>query len=98
MTEPISLAFDLIRRYAEREGWIPIGWREWTVGPWRITVNGTNQKRAGISPYHALIQHDEYVGLMLINPFGGTVGGWKDTENEFVAAMEAALAQPADAA
>lgn len=90
-TETYSLAFDLIRQYAEREGWIPIGFRSWQVGPWLIKVNGTSDERAGIPPYHALIQHEQIIGLLLINPFGGTQGGWHDTEDEFIAAMQQEL-------
>lgn len=95
MSDPrICDAFDVIARYAQREGWIPIGWRDWRVGPWRIRVNGTKAARDGLAPFHALIEHDTYIGLMVIHPCGGTVGGWKDTEAEFIAAMKDALAQP----
>lgn len=87
-----SLAFDLIRRYAEREGWVPIGWREWHVGPWHIRVNGTAEPRGAIPPYHALIENETYVALLLIHPLGGTVGGWTGAEEEFIAAMERELA------
>ena len=55
MSERISEAFDLIRQYAVREGWIPISWKDWCVGPWRIRVNGTREDR-GVPPYHALIE------------------------------------------
>lgn len=88
---PIALAFDLIRRYAEREGWIPIGWRTFTVGPWTVTVNGTPEQRDDVPPWHALIVHRDIVALMLIHPFGGSVGGWQDAEEIFVRDMEAAL-------
>lgn len=53
--QPISEAFDLIAQYAKREGWIPIGFREWKVGPWAITVNGTRDARDGIPPSQLLL-------------------------------------------
>ncbi len=96
MSEQICEAFDLIRQYAEREGWIPIGWKDFTVGPWRIRVNGSPQIREDIRPYHALIEHQDVVALMLISPFGGSVGGWSQAEDDFVATMKAELqSQPA---
>lgn len=91
-TPPITLAFDLIRRYAEKQKWIPIGWRNFTVGPWDITVNGTGEERDSIPPYHARVEHRDIVAIMLIHPFGGSVGGWRDAEKDFITAMEAALA------
>lgn len=90
-TDTVSLAFEVIRQYAVREGWQPIGWRTWHVGPWTITVNGTPQERDTIPPYHALIQHDAYLGLMLISPFGGLQAGWKNIEDEFIAALQREL-------
>lgn len=89
---PITLAFDLIRRYAERHGWIPIGWRSFVVGPWTVTVNGTSLEDQGVPPYHALIEHRDIVALMLISPYGGAVGGWSQAEDLFIHDMEAALA------
>ena len=89
MSEQYSEAFDWIRQYAEREGWIPIGWRDFTVGSWRIRVNGTRVERDSIPPYHALIEHRGIVALLMVNPFGGSVGGWQDAEAEFCAAMRA---------
>lgn len=90
-TETISEAFDLIAQYAEREGWIPIGWREWTVGPWRIKVNGTTETIDGVRPYHAQVEHQDIIAIMVIHPFVGSVGGWKDTEADFITAMQAEL-------
>lgn len=95
--ERISLAFELIRRYAVREGWIPIGFRQWSVGPWDITVNGTAEERDALSPYHARIVHREILAIMIINPYGGGVGGWRETEADFIAAMEAALSAEPEA-
>jgi hypothetical protein len=61
-------------------------------------VNGTRDERDGIPPYHALVEHDDVVALMLINPFVGTVGGWQHTERDFCEAMQAALSvSPASA-
>jgi len=92
--EPITLAFDLIRRYAERQGWIPIGWKAFTVGPWTITVNGTPEERDHVPPYHARIDHQTIVAILLLHPYGGSVGGWQDAEATFIRDMEAALAEP----
>jgi hypothetical protein len=84
-------AFDLIRQYAVGKGWVPIGWRDWTVGPWRIRVNGTPTQRGQIPPYHALVEHQHIVSLLLISPLGGRVGGWAQGEDDFIAAMRAEL-------
>jgi hypothetical protein len=42
MTDQVLEVFDLIREYAERHDWLPIGWRTFTVGDWRVTVNGSS--------------------------------------------------------
>lgn len=91
--QPIVEAFDLIRQYAERQRWIPIGWREWHVGEWRIRVNGTPESHDGVPPWHALIEHDTIIAMMLIHPYHGCMLGWKETEDEFVAAMKAELSR-----
>jgi hypothetical protein len=88
---PITLAFDLIRRYAERQGWIPIGWRPFTVGPWDVTVNGTPEERDDIPPWHARIVHRDIIAFLLIHPFGGKAAGWRGAEEDFIRDMEAAL-------
>lgn len=90
-SDKYSEAFDLIVQYAERERWIPIGWREWTVGPWRIQVNGTRQTRDGVPPFHAFVENQTYVGMMLLHARGGTVGGYENTEAEFIEAMRETL-------
>ena len=92
--EQINLAFSLIRDYAIREGWTPIGFRSFAVGPWKVTVNGTKDEQSGIPPFHALVEHADIIALMLINPFGGSVGGWQKAEDEFITAMQAALLVP----
>jgi hypothetical protein len=94
MSEPeqITQAFHLIACYAERQGWIPIGWRVFAVGPWTVTVNGTKEPRDHLPPYHALIEHRDIVALMVLSPFGGTVGGWAAAEATFIADLERALA------
>lgn len=88
----ISEAFDLIRQYAERQDWIPIGFRVFQVGPWSVTVNGTNSERDMVPPFHAKVEHQDIVCIMLLNPFGGGVGGWQQGEDDFIAAMKGALA------
>lgn len=93
MSERISLVFDLIRRYAVQQGWVPIGWRVFEPGPWTVTVNGTKEERERVPPYHARIEHREIVAIMVLSPFGGTVGGWQEAEATFIRDMEAALAE-----
>lgn len=90
---PITLLFDLLARYAQRQGWIPIGYRRFDVGPWSVTVNGTPEVVGDVPPYHALIEHKDIVALILCSPFGGwVVGGWSGAEEDFIHALEAALA------
>ena len=88
---PCTEAFDLICRYAEREHWLPIGWRDWCVGPWRIRVNGTAVDCENIPAWHVLIEHQHIVSFMLIHQTGGTVGGWAGTEEAFISDMKATL-------
>ncbi len=95
--EQITLVFYLITRYAVQQGWIPIGWRAFQIGPWDITVNGTPHTRTNIPPYHALIAHREVVSFMLLSPFGGQVGGWSSAEDAFIRDLETALAAPVTA-
>lgn len=84
-------AFDVIRRYAEHQGWIPIGFRTFEVGPWTVTVNGTKVMTDHVDPYHARIVHRDIVSIMIFSPFGGVVGGWSGAEDAFIADMNAAL-------
>lgn len=95
--QPISEAFDLIRQYAVREGWIPIGFRTFTVGPWTVTVNGTKDEREAVPPWHAKVAHGEIISIMLLHPFGGSAVGWCSTEDEFIADMKRTLANSASA-
>ena len=92
-SEPMTLVFEVIRRYAVPEGWIPIGWRAFDVGPWKVTVNGTREKRDDIPPYHVRIEHREIVAFMLVHPLDRSVGGWGETEATCARAMEAELAR-----
>mgnify|MGYP001567339052 FL=1 len=71
----ICEAFDWIRQYAVREGWIPIRWKDFRIGPWRIRVNGTPTMCQDVPPWHALIEHEDIIALLLIHPMGGIVGG-----------------------
>jgi len=91
MPDQVLEVFDLIREYAERHDWLPIGWRTFTVGDWRVTVNGTKEERDSIPPFHALVEHSRYVSLMLFSPFGGDSLGWSGAEVEFCTAMQTAL-------
>lgn len=95
--QPISEAFELIRQYAVREGWIPIGFRTFTVGPWMVTINGTKDEREAIPPWHAKVEHAEIISIMLLHPFGGSTVGWCNTEDEFIADMKRTLTNPASA-
>ncbi len=91
--ERITQVFDLIGKYAIQRKWTPIGWREFKVGPWTITVNGTKQERDGLAPFHARIVHDSVVSIMVVHPYGGTVGGWMDAERNFINDMERELSR-----
>lgn len=86
-----TVAFDLIARYAEERGWIPIGFRSWQIGPWKIAVNGTRDERESIPPFHAMVTNDDYLGVMVVNPMSGTVGGWIGMEDAFIDAMRSEL-------
>lgn len=87
----MSEIFDLIARYAERQGWIPIGWREFPIGPWDVTVNGTTAERDHVPPYHARIVHRDIIAIMVLSPFGGSIGGWQGAEDAFIVAIQAEL-------
>ena len=89
----ICEAMSLVADYAFKKGWVPIGDRSFTVGDWDVRVNGTKTEVDGIPPFHATAENRVYLSLMLFNPFGGCVGGWKNTENEFIAAMKQAIAE-----
>ena len=91
MVRPLSEAFDVLAQYALAQGWAPIGFRVFTVGPWTVTINGTDTRRNDLSPYHALIAHRDIVALMVIHPFGGTIGGWAGAEDAFIADVRAAM-------
>lgn len=84
-------AFDLIRQYAERRGWIPIGRREFVVGEWEIKVNGSKDPWEDVPPFHAHVHNRIYVGSLLLSPLSGLAVGYKGTEPEFIAAMKAAV-------
>ena len=87
-----SVAFNAIVTYAEAQKWIPIGFRTCTVGPWEITVNGTTERHADVEPYHALVVHQDVVAIMVLNPMGGSIGGWQGAEDQFIKDMAAATA------
>lgn len=91
MNEPISEIFVLIAEYAHRQGWIPIGWREFSIGPWDITVNGTKERRDDLDPYHARIVHRDIVAILILSPFGGGVGGWGGAEEALIKDLKSAL-------
>ena len=93
-TEKYLEAFDVIRLYAEKHKWIPIGLRRFSVGPWNIFVNGTRETNDNVPPYHAAITHDKYLGAMVISPLAGNAMGWRDIEADFVRDMRAALEAP----
>ena len=90
-SQPISEAFYVLALYALEQGWASIGFRVFEIGPWTVTVNGTDTRRDEISPYHALIEHRDIVAIMVINPFGWTIGGWAGAEDQFIADVRAAM-------
>ena len=90
---PMCEAFALIADYAIAKGWTAIGWLEFAVGPWKIVVNGTDDTRDDVPRYHARIVHQDVVAIIVTSPFGGSIAGWQGAEDEFIADMEAAIAQ-----
>jgi hypothetical protein len=90
---PLCEAFDLVRRLAERRGWIPIGWRRIELSDgWIVTVNGTSDARPdeiglSVPPFHAsVIKNGWPFGVFTI--FGGTLIG-AGTEEALIAALKA---------
>ena len=88
---PITIAMDLIARYAVLQGWVPIGYRSFTVGKWDITVNGTKNQVGLLPPWHAQVEHQDIVAILVFDAHGGTAGGWNGAEQLFLADMEAAI-------
>jgi len=77
-----------VAEYCHRQGWIPVGWRSWTLGPWTFTFNGTALEHKGVPAFHLLIEQPDLVGLMLIGPGGGAVVGLlKGSEEAVIAAL-----------
>jgi hypothetical protein len=91
MSEKICEAMSLVADYALKKDWAPIGDRAFSVGDWDVRVNGTNKTVEGIPPFHAQAVNRRYMGMMIFNAFGGSSGGWKDTEREFIEAMKKAI-------
>jgi hypothetical protein len=87
----ISAAFMAIADYATQQGWTPIGFRSFTVGPWEITVNGTKERCDDVEPYHARVVHQDIIAIMVLHPYGGSVGGWQGAEDQFIADMRVAM-------
>jgi len=72
----MSLLFDAIAAYCERQDWVPVGFRRFDVGPWRFTMNGTKTERDGVPPYHCAIdREDDAFTMILVQPFGGGITG-----------------------
>ena len=93
MTPPIALmAMIRIVEYCEQQGWIPVGRRTFTVGEWEIVINGSSVTWELIPPFSASVSNARYVGMMIVDAHGGNVAGWNGTEDEFIAAMDEALA------
>ena len=83
-------AFAAIADYAFAQGWAPIGFRSFHVGPWEVTVNQTRDRRDDLDPFHARVVHESVVAIMILSPFGGSVGGWQGAEAAFLADLAAA--------
>jgi len=75
------------------QGWVPIGFRSFSVGPWDITVNGTSERRDDVSPWHARVVHRDIIAIMVLNPFGVSIGGWSGAEDAFIAEVRAAASR-----
>lgn len=72
---PISLLFDAIAQYCTHQGWVPVGWREFTVDRWRFQMNGTKEERESVPPYHCAITDHDLSVFILVHPFGGGITG-----------------------
>ena len=82
-----------VLEYCRRQGWVPVGWRSWDLGPWKITVNGTKAERDGVPPFHVLIERPEFLGLILIGPDGGNVVGLPPSAEDDVIRLVRASAE-----
>lgn len=88
-----SELFSLIADYCAAQGLVPVGQREFSVGTFHVTVNGGRDTWKSIPPFHATVTRDDDLGLILVNPFRGTVVGSPALEDQAIAALRAALAQ-----
>ena len=96
MTDPETYTelFTVIADYCTARGWVPVGQRVFTVGPFTITVNGRPEAWRNIPGFHATVTHATYLGVILVNPFRGQVAGGGPTfEADAIAAVRAAIGQ-----
>jgi hypothetical protein len=54
-------------------------------------VNGGSTEWQGVSPFHASVENTEYLAFMVLSAVGGNTAGYRETEAEFCAAMQAEL-------
>jgi hypothetical protein len=82
------LCFELIRQLAEKVGRIPVGFWEYALSAdWKLTVNGTKEKRDEVMPYHARIVGVGKAGwpiVAILNPAQGSVMGGTQDDIEIV--------------
>lgn len=91
MTPHICEAMSLVAEYAEKQGWIPIGFKTFTVGDWTVTVNGTRQIRDELPAFTAKAENTRVVGVLIFDAFGGRAGGYLNIEDDFCEAMKREL-------
>ena len=87
---PVLDAYVALVDYVRAQGWKPVGWRVFHVGPFEVTVNGTPRRTGGLNAYHVLAEHGEG-GMILMAPTDGTAIGREGIEAEFIAALRAAV-------
>lgn len=79
----------LVAGYCERRGWIPVGRRQFDVGEWHVRINGSREPWDGLDQWHVLAENVRYLGMLLFSAHNGTVGGYRESEGAFRAALEA---------
>ena len=72
---PMSAVFAAIADYCLQQGWVPVGFRQFTVGAYRFTMNGTKTERDGVAPFHCAVEQGDLEAVILVNPFGGSITG-----------------------
>lgn len=98
MSQPHESLMELVCSYCERRNWIPVGQREFSIGDWRLIVNGSGVTWKGVLPWHVLADHQVHMATVMFSAFGGTAVGYHEAETDLRAALLDALVPGRDAA